>query len=273
MNCESTRERLLEFNDGRLDAETAATVQAHLAGCPECRRELAIIQELLTQLDAAVPLAPSPQLRTGVFAAMAAEKRASGAGAAAAPATARYAPRHSPWSWLNQAIVAGGLLAIGYVAGTRWAGPRAADPGTERELAALQSQVRTMGQLVGYSLQQQEQHSTNDRLEGVLATATVRQPTPQVINDLIGALALDPSVNVRLNAVEALYAHADQEVVRTGVLISLPREESPLVQVAMIDFLVAAKDHDASPVLERISTTTTADANVREAARRALTEL
>jgi len=273
MNCESIRERLLELNDGRLDAETAATVLAHLAGCPACRRELATIQELLAQVDAAAVPAPSPRLRSGVFAAIAAEKRAQGPATGAAAPAPRHAPRRSAWSWLNQALAAFGLLAIGYVAGTRWASPRPADPSTERELASLQSQVRAMGQLVGYSLQQQEQHSTNDRIEGVLTSATRRQPTPQVINDLIGALALDPSVNVRLNAVEALYAHADQEVARTGVLISLPREESPLVQVAMIDFLVAAKDRDAGPVLERLSATATADTNVREAARRALTEL
>jgi hypothetical protein len=128
-----------------------------------------------------------------------------------------------------------------------------------------------MGQLVGYSLLQQQQHSAYDRLEGVLATAAEPRPNAKAIDDLIATLVLDPSVNVRLNALEALYGHADQDVVRTAVLVSLPREPSPLVQVAMIDFLTATRDGQAGPALQRLSASDTADPNVRDAARRALT--
>ncbi|MEO6569777.1 MAG: hypothetical protein ABIO94_13520, partial [Opitutaceae bacterium] len=74
-------------------------------------------------------------------------------------------------------------------------------------------------------------------------------------------------------ALEALYPHADLDVVRAGVLSALPREQSPLVQVAMIDFLAAARDRAAAPALDRISRSDTMDRNVRAAAMRALNQL
>jgi hypothetical protein len=75
---------------------------------------------------------------------------------------------------------------------------------------------------------------------------------------------------VRLNALTALYSHADQEVVRAGVLACLPREANPLVQVSMIDFLVATKSREASPELVKLAGDDRADADVRDSARRAI---
>jgi hypothetical protein len=139
---------------------------------------------------------------------------------------------------------------------------------TQRQLADLRVRVDTMGQLVEQSVLQKR--STGDRLETVLTAATSTRPDERVIDGLINSLAFDPSVNVRLNALSALYSHADQEVVRAGVLACLPREANPLVQVSMIDFLVAAKAREASPELRRLSLDDKADADVRDSARRAI---
>src|SRR5476649_2894466 len=92
----------------------------------------------------------------------------------------------------------------------------------------------------------------------------------RVIDGLINSLAFDPSVNVRLNALNALYAHSDQEVVRAGVLACLPRETNPLVQVSMIDFLVGSKAREARPELTKLSADEKADTDVRDSARRAI---
>jgi hypothetical protein len=93
-----------------------------------------------------------------------------------------------------------------------------------------------------------------------------------VLTQLIGALALDPSTNVRLTALESLYPHADREVVRAGVLASLAREQNPLVQVAMIDFLVAARDSEAVQTFQTLANSTDTDRSVKEAARRAIAQ-
>ena len=57
---------------------------------------------------------------------------------------------------------------------------------------------------------------------------------------------------------------------RAGVLACLPRETNPLVQVSMIDFLVATKAREASPELRRLASDEKANADVRDSARRAI---
>ena len=89
----------------------------------------------------------------------------------------------------------------------------------------------------------------------------------------IAAVTTTPSSNVRLSALDALYPHANQPIVRSGVIATLPREQNPLVQVAMIDFLVAARDRAAVPELEKIVRNDTINQVVRDAAKRGLAQL
>ena len=160
------------------------------------------------------------------------------------------------------------FLAFGFLAGVRRASfvAQPAADSTARQLAELNSRVDSMGRLVSYTLLQQQKSSANDRLEGELMSATLQRPTENVIDNLVSTLVLDPSVNCRLNAVEALYAHADSDVVRTAIRVSLPREQSPLVQLAMIDFLAAVRDRDAAPAFDKLSASALADPSVRAAA-------
>ena len=276
MNCERFREHIIELIDDRLDEPAVADARVHLEGCASCRQEYFTLRETLLALDALPKPAPSPRLRSNISALIEVEKRSLRLTAASrAPRTPKR-PARRFWPSLVVRILAGcGLITIGFLAGMRHARAPAApiaDPATQRELADLRQRVDSMGQLVSNSLVQQ-QRPTNDRLERVLASAVAPRPGEDVVGSLITSLALDPSVNVRLNALEALYTFRDQDVVRTSVLVSLPRETSPLVQVAMIDFLAATRERDAGPALQKLSANDTVDRNVREAAQRALTQL
>jgi len=281
MTCTQVREQLPALLDDRLATATGRDLRTHLAACPDCERELATLSQTLRALDAMPAPAPTPRLRARVYAAIAAEEHAL----RSAPAPVAAAPRSARplWFRLIQPLAAAALLALGFILGQRQtpapvAAPASApvaapDAATQRELAELRQKMDSMSQLVGYSILQQQSRSSNERLRGVLTSAAVAQPDDKIINDLIGALALDPSANVRLNALEALYAHADLDVVRAGVLTSLPREQSPLVQISMIDFLAAARDREAAPALQKLSNNQQTDLNVRAAAKRALTQL
>jgi HEAT repeat protein len=114
---------------------------------------------------------------------------------------------------------------------------------------------------------------TWDLAQDVLAAARSENVNDKVLDDLIQALTLDPSANVRLRALEALFPHADRATVRAGVLAALPREQNPLVQLELIDFVATSQNHDATPLLEHISTDETANGTVREAAKIALAQL
>ncbi|HEY1794055.1 MAG TPA: HEAT repeat domain-containing protein [Opitutaceae bacterium] len=264
MNCESCREKMPELADARLDEAAAAAARGHMASCPACAAEYDEVSRMLGALDALPAPRPRPALRAAVMGHIEGEKltqRSRAEWAAAIRSAAGARPRRTAW-WPGILQAAGicALCGLGFVLGERTA--------TQRQLADLRVKVDTMGQLVEQSVLQKK--AAGDRLETVLTAATVRSPDEHAIDGLINSLAFDPSVNVRLNALTALYMHADQDVVRAGVLACLQREPNPLVQVSMIDFLVATKAHEATPELAKLAGDEKTDADVRDSAKRAL---
>jgi hypothetical protein len=265
MTCQSCREHMAELADGRLDEKAAAPIRAHIEGCAACRAELETLSRTLSVLDSVPSAAPSHRLRAAVMGHIETEKltQRNRAGWASSIRAAASEPERRRSRWLPsvlQALGACTLVFLGFYLGERTA--------TQRQLADLRARVDTMGQLVEQSVLQKR--TTGDRLETVLTAATVRKPDERLIDGLINSMAFDPSVNVRLNALTALYSHSDQEVVRAGVLACLPREANPLIQVSMIDFLVAAKAHEASPELAKLVADEKTDSDVRESAKRAI---
>jgi hypothetical protein len=267
MNCQTCHERMAELADARLDEATAAPVRAHIAGCADCRRDFDAVSRTLRALDALPAAAPSHRLRARVMGLIETEKltergRAEWASSIRGAAGARPGRRH-PWApALLRALGACALVALGFLVGERAA--------TDRKVADLSARVDTMGQLVEQSVLQRR--ATGDRIETVLATATVK-PNGEVLDGLINSMAFDGSVNVRLSALNALYPHADQDFVRAAVLACLSREPNPLVQVSMIDFLAAAGAREASPELRKLIADARTNTDVRESARLAVNQL
>ena len=270
MNCSTAQERFADLLDGRLAEADTTEVRAHLASCPDCQREYSSLAQTLTALDALPAAKPGPALRKNFYALLEEEKN-SAASISASVVRRRHAARVSLWRWILIPVASGALAIAAFLAGTRYAPPTpvpATDVATKQELIDLRKQV---AQLANDTLNYQR--STSDRLQGVLATLDQKNPSQKIISELINALALDPSINVRLSTLDALYPHANLPAVRSGVLASLPREQNALVQVKMIDFLVAARDREAAPELERMSRNPALDLAVRDAAKRGLAQL
>jgi hypothetical protein len=261
--------------------------RAHLAACPDCQREFAELSQTLAVLDALPAARPSPRLAQNFHALLAEEKQRLADVAPTARVTNERPLRGSRWSWWLSPIAGCALLALGFFAGARSTTPLAAPPAvaspdesTKRELVALREQISEQRQqldrmttLVGYSILQQQQNPANERLRDVLAAAGAENVNDKILDDLIQALTLDPSANVRLRALEALQPHSARATVRAGVLAALPREQNPLVQLELIDFVATTQDPDAAPLLEQISANSSVNRTVRDAATLALAQL
>jgi anti-sigma-K factor RskA len=110
---------------GKLEADEAAAFEAHLAGCPDCRRQLEEFRSLPELLATATPAIPLPDaLRDRTLAAVRqaatqaepAPTAPAAAPAAEAPAAAAPAPAlpRRPWwrrRWLVVAVAAAVLVA------------------------------------------------------------------------------------------------------------------------------------------------------------------
>jgi HEAT repeat protein len=75
---------------------------------------------------------------------------------------------------------------------------------------------------------------------------------------------------VRLSAVDALQKFATGPEVALAMVNSIPEQESPLVQIALIDMLVQLDARGAAPGLARISKDMKMDEMVRQRAAWAL---
>ena len=267
MKCEQISELLPDYLQGSLSPDQRRTVETHLEQCADCSEEVAIWQKL-----SLLPVEqPGPASRARFEAVL----QAYQAGRSNQPAhNSQWRKRFSSWNvfhWLRSPLGAAAwsaaLLAIGIFAGLRLAGPKPPSP----DLAAMQSELANMKQLVVLSMLQQQ--SASARLEGVTWSTRDQQLDPRVLSALLHTLRYDPSVDVRLAALDALSRHSAQPQVRGSVVSALPEQQSPLVQVALIDQLVEWHDREAKPHLERLRQSPNLNPTVRQRADWAISKL
>jgi len=80
-------------------------------------------------------------------------------------------------------------------------------------------------------------------------------------------------VMVILAAVDALRAFGAAPIARKGMVQAIRKQESPMVQIALIDQLTELKDREAVPVLQGLAKDSTVNEDVRRRAQSALGKL
>jgi HEAT repeat protein len=96
------------------------------------------------------------------------------------------------------------------------------------------------------------QQSASDRLKGVDWSYQIPRPEPQVVNALLETVNYDDAVDVRLAAVDALRRLSDEAAVRSRMASALDRQDSPLVQIALIDALAGSRTPEVLKAIRRI---------------------
>ena len=279
MNCQRIQDSFIDYQTGILPKHDSTQIREHLKTCLECQREWAGLQQTLIALDKLPEPEPSPRLRANFHVWLdeaQAELDAPSPFALARSRIDSFFAALLPSRPALQFALTLAVLVAGVAVGTRLL-PQSepsvivqTDPATQQELADLRAQVESMNRVVSTHLLTQP---ASNRLQGVIAALNEGESDDRTLARLLNTLAFDPSVNLRLTALEALYAHVDLAPVRNGVLNALPRETSPLVQVAMIDFVIASRDEGAAATLDQLTRNPATNDVVREAARRGLVRL
>jgi anti-sigma factor RsiW len=270
MKCEEIAVLLPDYLQGSLKGEHEKQVELHLAECADCRDEVTVWKKLAL-LPVEQPSAASRERFESMLNAYQAGRRDRGTAG-----TAREA-RGIGWSifqWLRtpSGAVAWSvaLLLIGLFAGNYFAGARANARSNEEEIAAMHNELTNMRQLVVLSMLQQQ--SASERLQGVSWSRGEEQLDPQITAALLHTLRYDASVDVRLAALDALSKHSSQPQVRRGVLDALQEQQSPLVQVALIDQLLEWRDPDAAQHLRKLEEMPNLNPTVKQRAEWALSK-
>jgi hypothetical protein len=189
-------------------------------------------------------------------------------------------PKRSRWTGLNHSLVPAfrirpvlqfGLgvviLVIGFAVGYFM---RSSQNGRE-EMISLRAEIHEMRQMVTISLLKQQ--SASERLKGVSWSSQVTRPDPEFLATLIHTLNYDPNVDVRLAAIDALARFAAYPGVRQNLIQSLSRQNSPLVQISLIDLLVQLHERQSINVLKQLVNDASQNQQVRDRAQWGLQRL
>ncbi|MCC6537322.1 MAG: zf-HC2 domain-containing protein [Bryobacterales bacterium] len=274
LTCEQARERMAERWVDGIDEARRMELDAHVAGCAECREQAEELNALWHAMALMPEEEPSRRMRAN-FEHMLDAYRAGGATAAVAqtqPGSTAGAER--PWwhalaaLWPRQPLVqfavAGAALVFGLVSGHMYT----ARQQDQQTITQLQSEMNNMRQLVALSLLQQQ--SASERLKGVTYSVRMEPADDEVLNALLTTLREDGNVNVRLAAVDALRQFTARMAVRRGLRDAIARQDSPLVQVALIDWAMENRDAGALPALHELARRADLNPSVRPRLERAI---
>ena len=265
MDCEEIRTHLADHLNATLPPHVAEDVADHLRSCAACAAEVEALEDTWQALGTIAAERPDSAAMRARFRAMLA-----GYEEGARPADTRIRARvlRAPVRYAAWMSAAAALVVLGIAVGRRTAEP---PPAPDQQIVALRDELRDMREIVTLSLLQQQ--SASDRLRGVTWTDRIDQPGIELTRALLDALIHDPNDNVRLRTVDALKRFADHETVRRGAVEALPQQTSPLVQMALIDFIVDMNSREAADALRRLSMDPMVHEQVRTRAEQGLARL
>lgn len=255
MSCENTTELLMDRLKGQISAADDQRLAAHLLTCTACQAETEAVTSVWDQLGALDEEVPHERLRARFHAGLAAYE---------ARASQHWTERVLDSWWPKQPVFQLGLAAALALVGV-FVGQQLPSP-VDAEVAALRAEVRTVG------IALLDHQSASERLLGVEWSRRTAQ-TPEIVNALLERVQYDSNLSVRLAAVDALRGQLDQPDVSAGLVLALERQESPLVQVAVTDALLAGGSGAGIEAVRGILGRAELDPAVREYLQMALNEV
>jgi hypothetical protein len=263
MTFEEIRLLIPQYLSGQSTPAEKDIFEAQLNASPELRIEVEELRSLWDELGSIPEERPSDALRTRFYQKL--------------DAIARERNRVSDtgfawWKSGLQGLVRQTMLAIAVFAAGLYIGRVA--PGTSpatQEVKRLDTEVQTLRQTVALSLL--ERQSATSRLEGISWSSRVEHPDTDLVSALLSTLNSDPNINVRLSALDAVEKFSGEPAVRKSLIESIPRQDSPLVQIALIDAVVHMRDNSAATELRKLTGDGQVNAAVRQRAQWGLQKL
>jgi len=260
MKCEEYKERLADWHMGRLDTASAAELEQHLNTCADCREALVATGFVLDSINNLQDPVPSVQMKVDFRGMLddfkAAEKKKLSVGSI------------GPWLLQPRLPLAYGLVILLCIGGAYLVGRSSKqDPEVQELHAAPQEQKQTM------MLAMLDDPLASERIKAVSYTNDLKKVDDKVIDALFITLNNDPNVNVRLSALEALAALGNHPEVRTGLIKSIPTQDSPVIQLAIADVMLKLQEKGAVSSFRELLKQKGLDDEVKKKVKETITKL
>jgi hypothetical protein len=272
-NCHQIKAQFPDYLTGDLGSGARESLKNHVVVCDSCRRELEELTGTWTQLGILPEEQPGPNLRKNFYTMLESYQE----GKASEPLKKFFRffkiknAGENLWGrrpgFAFQFALALFFLVIGIGIGNFFQAP--AQKG--REIVSLRQENQEVRQQLAISLLNQS--SSSQRLKGLTFSSHLENPDSEILQTLLNTLNTDPNVNVRLSAVDALYLFSDHPLVREGLIQSLQKQTSPMVQLALIDLMVQIREKQAVRSLKQLLQDKNLNPEVQRRARLSLKQL
>ncbi|MBK5278129.1 MAG: HEAT repeat domain-containing protein [Bacteroidia bacterium] len=238
MEARKIEELIGKYNEGFADPVEVKLIEQLLeTGEIELTqlRELNLLDQQLLKMEA-----PSPSIRLDdqFYSFLADERRKQRMG--------RFSFKMPDWNTLLPRLAfASVVLVAGFVGGYLYS-----KPSQKLEVYELTQQVSELREMMIFSLLERE--SATDRLKAVGLTSEMDQVSVKVTAALFKTLNQDDNANVRLAALEAIKPYSKQSRVREELVRSIKRQDSPLVQIALAEFMAAIQEKKSVEELQKL---------------------
>ena len=249
MKCEEIKKVLPDYLSSTMDSKTRKKIDEHISECTGCRQEVDAMSHIWSKLEQIPQEEPGSAVRSRFYSMLDAYKF----GMNNAPGKKSLSDKLNGWLagwWPRQPVfqlgIAVAVMIFGILIGIR------INYGTtsKNEIVQLKEEMSEMRQLVTLSLLTRS--SAIERLQGVTMSRHLVNPDERHLSALVNTLNSDPNVNVRLAAVNTLSQFSDTLWVRNELVESLSHNQSPLVQIYLIDLLAELREQQAFEVLKTL---------------------
>lgn len=244
---------LLDYVAGKLDKTSQIACKQYIKNHPEVQNEVQELSSIWAKMDEVNIPEPSATMDDNFYTYMFEVERA------------KALPKQTAWDKLNafldqfyikQMAMAVALVCIGVFVGTKFTAETAAP----NNLASDETnQVRS--QLV---LELINESSPGKRMQALSEADKLQVAETMVIDALLRTLNNDPNTNVRLATLESLSKYADNPKVRKGLVASITKQESPLLQIALADLMVTLQEKGSIDSMKELLKQPEMDQTVRD---------
>lgn len=240
-NCEKALDHLLDKLDNIKSASTNEIIDDLIKKYPSCAEELRDKFKIWEDLAKINTPAPSDRMHTNFYAAL---------NELAQPINENK-KISSAKNWLVF-LIAFIVLFTGffmYFSNNQKAPtnpPIANEETFIEEIALSESDVEELYKAINNGV------TANLRIEKIENIVNITKPDVKIFKALNLALLNDRKINVRLSAIETMLHFTDEELVRNNLIMAIPHQNSPIVQVMLVDAMVSLQEKSALPQIEKL---------------------
>ena len=108
-----------------------------------------------------------------------------------------------------------------------------------------------------------EKSSAFERMESIQMTRDLTNPDDMIIEALNKAMINDENINVRLSAIQTLTLFADQPKVRSYLIMAIPYQTSPIVQLELAELMLKLEENQSATQWKELLESENMEADVR----------